>query len=428
MSATDLKVAVDEPGAWARRLTITVPAERVSRERRAVARSISRSARLPGFRKGHVPDAVLERHYGATISQRVVERLIERAYREALSEHGLEPISEAAVGRIDYDEGADLTFDVEFDVRPAIELARTGGFTVKRPSIPVTDDEVERVIERLREEQAEWHDVTAESPREGDSAFVRITPIGEDDSEGHTRGYEIALGRDQALPDVEAAIRSLEPGATGEFLVRAPETAGDPAASEGVQPSEERRIRLELVAARRPERPEADDAFAQALGDFRTLEELRARVREDLASEAQRESARILNQRLIEGLIEANAFEVPKTMVDRYVAGLLPASEDDDREQRAQILQAARPAAERAIKRMLILERLAETEDLGAGEEEIEARLAEIAERNNRTSAQVRGELRKAGRLDAIVDSLTEEKVFAWLAERSTIEDEAGPE
>jgi FKBP-type peptidyl-prolyl cis-trans isomerase (trigger factor) len=77
---------------------------------------------------------------------------------------------------------------------------------------------------------------------------------------------------------------------------------------------------------------------------------------------------------------------------------------------------------------MLILERLAETEDLGAGEEEIEARLAEIAERNNRTSAQVRGELRKAGRLDAIVDSLTEEKVFAWLAERSTIEDEAGPE
>jgi trigger factor len=164
VSTTDLKVSVDQPGAWARRLTITVPAERVSRERRAVSRSIAESVRLPGFRKGHVPNAVIERHYGETIRQRVVERLIERAYREALAEEGLEPISEGAIGRVDYDDGADLTFDVEFDVRPTIELPRTGGFTVARPAIRVDDAEVQRVIERLRDEQAEWDPVDAGSP------------------------------------------------------------------------------------------------------------------------------------------------------------------------------------------------------------------------------------------------------------------------
>ncbi len=429
MSPTDLKVAVDRPGAWARRLTITVPAERVSKERRAIARSLSRSARMPGFRKGHVPAAVIERHYGATIRQRVVENTIERAYREALAEHDLQPISEAAVGRVDYDEGADLTFDVEFDVQPRIELGRTGGFTVERPAVSVSEDEVERVIERLRDDRADWRDLGAEQPLDGDTAFVRITPIGDDGAEGPTRAYEVTLGRDQALPDVEEAIRSLEPGGTGEFLVRAPaDEAGDPERSRSVQPSEERRIRVELVGARRPDRPDADDEFARSLGEFESLEVLRLRVREDLEREAERERERVVHQRLMERLIEANAFEVPKTMVDRYVAGLVPASEDADAAQLAQVRQAARPAAERAIKRMLILERLAESEGLAASDEEIDARLAEIAERNNRTTAQVRGELKKSGRLSAVVDSLTEEKVFRWLVERSTVRDETGTE
>ena len=426
MSSTDLKVSVDEPGAWARRLTITVPADLVSRERRAVSRSIAQSARLPGFRKGHVPPAVLERHYGETIRQRVVERLIERAYREALAQHGLEPISEGAIGRVRYDDGADLEFDVEFDVRPAIELARTGGFTVRRPEIAVDDAEVGRVIERLRDEQAEWHPVEAGPAEEGDKAFVGITPLLDDGSEGERRGYEVTMGRDEVLPDVEEAIRSLEPGAAGEFLIRAAGRGGDAGAAEGVQQTEERRIRIELVAVRRPALPAADDAFAQSLGDFRSLEDLRARVREDLEKEAGREADRAVHQRLIERLIEANAFEVPKSMVDRYVAGIAPASEGVDPDRLAQIHEAARPAAERVIRRMLIVERLAEREDLSATPEEVDARLAEIAQRNDRTVEQIRSELRRTNRLDAVGDALTEEKVFAWLKSQSKVEQEKG--
>jgi trigger factor len=252
VSTTDLKVSVDQPGAWARRLTITVPAERVSRERRAVSRSIAESVRLPGFRKGHVPNAVIERHYGETIRQRVVERLIERAYREALAEEGLEPISEGAIGRVDYDDGADLTFDVEFDVRPTIELPRTGGFTVARPAIRVDDAEVQRVIERLRDEQAEWDPVDAGSPEDGDVALVGITPLRDDGTEGERREYEVTLGRDEALPDVEEAIRSLEPGGSGEFVVNAPVAPRDAAGEEGVQQVEERRRARSGCAATRP--------------------------------------------------------------------------------------------------------------------------------------------------------------------------------
>ena len=428
VSTTDLKVSVDEPGAWARRLTITVPADRVSRERRAVSRSIAQSVRLPGFRKGHVPQAVLERHYGHTIEQRVVERLIESAFREALAEQGFEPISEGAIGRVDYDEGADLTFDVEFDVRPTIELARTGGFTVERPAITVDDNEVERVIERLRDEQAEGEPLESGSPEDGDIVVVRITPLLDDGAEGEPRGYELTLGRNEAVPDVEEAIRSLEVGASGEFIVKTPGRPGDARDEEGVQEMEERRIRLELVAARRPRRPELDDAFAQALGDFETLADLRARVREDLEREAERESDRAVHQALIERVIEANPFEVPKTMVDRYVAGLIPASEDADPEQLAQVRQAARPAAERALRRMLILERLGEREALAPTAEEVDARLGEIAERNQRTLEEVRRELRASKRLDAVVDAMTEEKVFAWLSEQSTVEQATGDE
>ncbi|MEN8374517.1 MAG: trigger factor [Gemmatimonadota bacterium] len=428
MSTTELKVAVEEPGSWARRLTITVPAERVSRERKAVARSITASVRMPGFRKGHVPANVVERHYGATIRERVVERMMEKAYREALAEHGLEPISEAAVGNVRYDEGADLTFDVQFDVRPEIEIARSGGFSVRRPSVGVGEEEVERVLQRLRDEQATWEPIEEGSGADGDVTFVRITPLDDEGVEGETRGYEVILGRQQALPDVEEAIRSLEIGGSGEFLIAAGADPGDAAGTADVQAKEERRIRLELVAARRPDVPEADDAFAQAVGDFDSIEDLRARVREDLVVEADREADRAVHQQLIERIIEANAFDVPNTMIDRYVAGLVPASDDADPEQLEQIRQAARPAAERAIKRMLILERLADSEGLRASEVEVDARLSEIAERNNRTSAQVRRELKKAGRLDAIGDALTEEKVFGWLAARSEVEIEPAGE
>src|SRR5919106_297648 len=126
--AADLKVSVEKPAAWERRLKITVPAERIEQEKKHAAARLANRVRLPGFRKGKVPVKEMVRRFGPAIEQETIEKVIGDAYREALQSEGLQPITEGSVDNIDYQPGTDLTFDVALEVRPEVELERIGGF------------------------------------------------------------------------------------------------------------------------------------------------------------------------------------------------------------------------------------------------------------------------------------------------------------
>jgi trigger factor len=417
----DIRISVDRPAAWARRLTITVPAARVARERRELLQGYSRRIRLPGFRKGRVPHSVVEKRFGQAIDQDLVERVIGRAYREALDREKLRPITDGAIDRIQYEPGTDLTFDVGVEVRPEIELARLGGFTVQRPPTTVADDQVDQVLERLREEHAVHAPLDEGAvPADGDAVAVEITPLDEvaGGGPGAPRTYEIALGQGHALPAVEAVIRTLRPGAEGEFTVDLPERPDE----EG-SPLRPHRIRVRMTSAKRPVLPALDDAFAASLGDFESLDALRARVREDLVREADREARRAMRHALISRILEANPFEVPASMVEQYVTRLVPDREGADPGRLAAVRDSARPAAEFAIRRMLVLERIAELESLAPQPADVEARVADIAARIGRPAAELMGRLRKDGRLAELEAEMLEERVFAYLEPLSTIEE-----
>jgi trigger factor len=138
-----LKITVQEPQSWSRRLNITVPAERVKRTRSGVAAQIARNARIPGFRKGKLPTSVIEKRFGPSIEQETLDRLIQDAYREALQSQEFNPITQGKVDNVQYEPGADLVFEVEFEVRPEIQLERLSGFTVTRPSLEVGEEDAE---------------------------------------------------------------------------------------------------------------------------------------------------------------------------------------------------------------------------------------------------------------------------------------------
>ncbi len=417
VDAGELKVSVEKPAAWARRLTITVPAERVARERRSAVERLTRRVRLPGFRKGKVPTHVMEKRFGAAIEQETLEKVVGEAYREALRKEGLEPITEGSVDDVDYASGADLTFRVDLEVRPEIELNRLGGFRLQR-RIPVVDgSQVDRVLDRLREQQAAWKPIEAEPPVVGDMVIVEITAVREETEEpAKARRYEIVLGRGEAAPPIEEAIRTLRVGEEGEFTVDLPENARDEAS-----PLEPHRIHVALTAASRPELPPADDDFARSLGDYDGLEDLRTRIRQDLEREAELDAERTVRGELIENIIEANPFEVPRSMVDSYLARVVPAREGVDEARLAEVREAARPGAERLLQRMLVIERVADMEALGASADEVDARVANIAERLGRSAAETRAQLQKGGRLREIEEEITENKVFEYLKSLSTI-------
>jgi trigger factor len=420
---TELKISVEEAPAWGRRLTITVPARRIDAEKRSATQRLASRARLPGFRKGKVPTAIMEKRFGPAIENEAVEKVIGAAYREAIEHEGLRPITQGSIEQFDYQAGQDLTFNVHLEVRPEIELERVGGFAARRPTPKASSEQVDQVLERLRDEHASWSPLAEDAaPDTGDMVTVQITPLrGEADSApAEPRRYEIILGEGQALPPIEDAIRTLRPGGADEFSVQLPV---DPEEPEGA--TEDHRIRVEMQAAKRAERPELTDEFAQGLGAFADLDELRARIQQDLLQEAEQEVERQIRRDLMAQVVEANRFDLPRSMVDQYLEGVLPAQEGVEEAQVQEMREQARPAAEHALKRMLIVERLAETESLHATPEEVDTRLGEIAERMGRPAPEVRGRLQKSGRLRELEEEITENKVFGYLMQLSTIEQES---
>ncbi|HEX7120428.1 MAG TPA: trigger factor [Longimicrobiales bacterium] len=413
---SDLRIAVAEPRSWARRLTITVPGERVRREREEVARRLAKRVKLPGFRQGRVPTRVMERQFGAAIEQEALERVVGAAYREALEQQDLQPITQGEVENIDYEPGADLTFDVEFEIRPVIGLERVGGFEIRRERAEVTDDEVGRILERVREQQAVWHPIEEEAPAAGDLVVVEITPAGEGAEGAKPRRYEIVLGEGQAVPAVEDAILTLKPGEEREFTLELP----DPEAGEGA--TREDRAHIKLIEVRRPELPELDDEFARSVGDFEDLDALRARIREDLEKEAEAEAERGVRQKLLDAIVEANPFDVPDSLVNQYLQRMLSPREGADPERVAQAREMARPAAEQALRRIMVIERIAEMEGLHATSAELDARIEEIAEKQSRPAGEVWAQLQKSGQLSRLEEEITENKVFDYLKSQSTIE------
>jgi trigger factor len=418
VEAAELKVSVEQPATWSRRLTITVPAERVDRERRSTIQRLSKRVRLPGFRKGKVPESVMRKRFGAAIEQETLEKVMGEAYREAIQREGLSPITQGAIDRVDYSEGADLTFDVGFDVRPQVELSRIGGFRLRREVRPVAATQVDEVVDRLREEHAAWHPVDGETPLAGDSVVVDITPLEEETgAAGQPRSYEIVMGQGQAVPAIEDVVRTLAAGSEGEFTVDLPESGEDPSA--GTKPH---RIRVAVREVKRPELPTLDDAFAQSLGEFETLDTLRERIRTDLEREAENDAERQLRGQLLGEIIGANPLEVPESMTREYLTRIIPEREGVDTARLDEIRQSARPAAENAIRRMLIIERVAEQESLHARPEEVEERVVSIAERLGRSPAEVRSQLQKSGRLHELEEEITEDRVFDYLKSLSTLE------
>ena len=320
---------------------------------------------------------------------------------------------------VDYKPQEDLTFSISFDIQPVIELERLGGFTVERPKIEVGDEDVERVIERLRDQGGVWKPVEGAAPEEGNLVTLEILRLEEGEPVGEGRPYEIVLGDGEAIPEVEDAVRTLALGETGDFTVTFPEDFSD----------EERRgeiqhLRISLQAQKVKEVPDLTDEFAKSLGDFEDVASLTARVQEDLEKEAEGQAESAVRAQLVENLLEANPFEVPRSMAERYMESVLGDTTKIDPEILVETREKIRPEAEKAVRRILLVDRVAELQSLRASEDEVDDRVQEIADKNDAKPAQVYANLQKAGNLEALEREITEQKVYDFLKGESTVNQE----
>jgi trigger factor len=413
MAEIVIKKTAEEPGAAS--LAVTVPAEHVREAEERATSAYQRRVRLPGFRKGKAPAAIVRRQFAEDIRQQVLDELIRESWRAAIAQEALKPVADPHIHNLKWDAGAPVTFEFHVEVKPDLKLERLGGFRLKRTVAPVTDEQVTAQLNELREQRAPWLPVEGGIPKPKDLVNVTIASRAAGEVKD-PQSYQLVLGEGRAIPEVEERIMELTPGGTVDATVRFP-----PDFPEEAKRGQSRDIQLTLHEVKRQQLAELDDAFAREVGDFESLDALRRAVRVDLERDAEREADARVRGELLEQIVAANSVTAPRPLVERALAVYAQAYGIPE-ERLAEFTAEFRPVAEAQVRRDLILDVVVEQQGLRATADELDQRLRELAERRNMTTEELRASLEKAKRLRDIERSITEEKVFAYLLSQSTVE------
>jgi trigger factor len=413
---TEITVEKTAEDSASKSLRVTVPVDRV---REAEAKALSyyvQRARLPGFRPGKAPAAVVRKRFGDAIRQTVLEEVVREGWETARNAESLKPVTDPSIRNLKFEEGSPIEFELLVEVRPEIKLERAGGFRLERRVAPVADSAVEEQVARLQEQKAAWIPVEGSKPAPGQMVRVEVAPLDESGA-GVSQPYDLVLGQNQAIPDLEERIMTLLPGEQADSEVRFPDDHPDES-----RRGQTRRVRVTLHDVKRQELPTLDDAFAREVGDFESLDALRAAVRADLEHEAAREADTQVRQAVIQQVVEANNVQAPESLVHRLMHGYAEMYRVPQ-EQLAQFEQQFHEVAAAQVRRDLVLDAVVEANGLRATEAELDQRVGALAAARGVPAGQLYGDLQKANRLSELERAITEEKAFAWLLQQSTIEE-----
>lgn len=410
----NITITPTEATGISRRLQITVPPETVADFEDKAAQKYATQVNLPGFRKGKAPPSMVRKKFAEAIRQEAIELVVNEAFKEAIERESLKLATQPHVHDLKFEPGQALEFELHCELRPELKLDKTDGFSLTRREAPVNDETVEEQIEKIREQKGDWAPVS-EKAAPGDMATVLLSTADADGTLPEGKEYRLTLGGGQAIAGIEELVMEAAPGETVERPVRWPDDFPDES-----QRGSTKTVRVTVKDVKRKALPALDDAFAREVGDFDTLDALRAAVRTDMADHARREADAETRGQLIEQIVTANPFEVPGSWVRQLIDGYMQMYGVPEGE-KERFAQEFRPMAERQVRRDLVIDTLAERESLTASAADVDTRIEEMAKTRNMDPGQVYAQLQKAGRLQEIERELTEDRVFNWLLERNPV-------
>jgi trigger factor len=414
-------------------LEIELPPERLDRAIKDAVQHLSRRTRVPGFRPGKAPRAVLERTLGpGAVLDDAVEHLVESAYREALVKEDLLPLTNADVDVVQAEEGKPLIFKATVQVRPDVTLGDYRGFNFG-PEIETIDDaRVDTVVEELRDQNATLTAVEDRGAKDGDYAVIAFvgTRDGKPFEGGTTERMPLILGQERLIPGFEANLVGLKPGESTEFDITFPEDYGETElASQTVH------FAVDIKELREKVLPELDADFLHQLGDFADLDALRTDIRQRLEANATDRARHDFADKIIEYAVANATVELPDVLIDQEVEVM----HDEFRGQiarqgiteeaylkvmektEADLHEQFRPNAEKRVKMLLVLSKVAEAEGVTIDDAAVDAEVARGRERyagdpkllgyfeSERGRSFIRSTLRRSRVVETIVD--------AWLAD-----------
>lgn len=428
-------VETSEISPVVRELAIEVEAKRVDALFARVLSELRKGARVKGFRPGKVPPRVIKQMYGSAVGEEVERALVRETLPAAVEQAELEPVVEPQIEAEPPIEGKLFRYTARIEVKPAVELPALDQISGSKPRVVVGEDEVLTELESLRERQATW----VEEPEETEATEghqVTVDFVGTLDGvafEGGTASdVEIEIGSGRMIPGFEEQLTGARSGEERNLEVSFPEEYGNAELAGRAAVFAAR-----VTAIKRRELPELDDEFAKDLGDFETLDEVRDKIREGLETQRRQASEKALQQSLLDDLVTRTSFEVPPSLVERQLESQLQqfqqqlegrVPEADLRARIAQMREEGWGDAKRRVQEALLLEAVAKRVGLEASDEEIDARLDEMATAQGVDAKLMHEMAAKQGWRHAIAAEVVDRKAVDHLVEQANVTETDAPE
>jgi trigger factor len=408
-------------------IELVVPIEEIDKETALVVEDIRKKAALPGFRPGKVPASLIRTKFATEVRQDVLERIIPKAFRKYADGEKLEVVGTPSVVDMHYHAGEPLKFKAQFEVAPNVELRDDyRGLTVPYREPVVTDEEVEARLQALRAQKAEYIN---EDPRPATAtdhvliALRSISPL--EGGELNESEVPLELGHADTMAAFTENITGMEPGDEKEFTISYPEDYGaERLAGKTVTFS------CTLKTIRRKEMPELNDEFAQDLGDFKSLDELREAARRSIYSDRDQTARHEANNAILDSLVELYDFPIPQSYVDQQVESIienrirsLSTQGVDPRKLNLdwdKLKETQAPRALKDVRASLLLEKVADREAIHATREEVDAEVQRIARQDREAVAAVRRRLEQDGTLGRIASHIRTQKTLNFLFEQAS--------
>jgi len=432
--------------ATKREIAVEIPVEDVNRQTDTLIQKYQKVARIPGFRRGHIPASIIRQRFSEEIKTDMVEALVPRFFRREAERLSLHPVSQPRVTDLYLHQGEPLRFKAAFEVLPEIKLEGYKELRADKPEIAVSEADVEQALADLRERHASFNPVEGRALADGDFAQVSLdgNPKADqksgDRKSGDQKSGEGKSGEGQPVHMDEVLVEIAGKNTMPEFTEHLRGSiAGDERTFDVNYPedTEDKRLAgkafsyaVKVQSIKQKSLPELNDEFAKQLGEFQTMDDVRKTIREQMESERKHEAEHAAKDKLVRELIQRNDFEVPDSLIEQQIdirlerglralaaQGLTAEQMKKMDLQRLRVGQ--REQAIHDVKAALLLERVAEEENIQVGDEEFDRELEALAKQSKQTSEAVRARLTRDGGLDRIRTRIRNEKTLEFLYHQS---------
>ena len=411
-----MKAAISEPRSYIRILDIEIPKEDVEGEYNKKLSQYKKEISLPGFRAGKVPLDLVQSRFGKSIYAQTVEDVVERSFEDACKQNSLSPISRGKISNLKADEGAPVSFSIEFEIDPPVEIKSYTNLNIRAEPRKVKDGDVEKAVEELRQRHAELVDVVRPA-KKGDSVaieYLKVIIDGVERKDFSNPKYPVELGNGE-IKEFDKALIGRSAGETVDVDIRFPRdfSSKDLAGKDAFFSVKINAVKEKIVPALSPE-------FLKKLGNFETESALADAVRKDLELREKERSKNEAYSEAIAKLADKSPFEVPESRITSYLEHMageirqyarpgepLPTEEEINRKYR--------DSAIRAIKRYKIIEYVATREKIKATQAEVDRQVEQLAAAYGQPFEQLKQSLRANGTTNRIRSDIRERKTLDFL-------------